>query len=55
MVVGKDILFGVVAFLFGALVLSNVNVLLGLKLVVYTLSLDVLDIIGCKVGVLIDE
>ena len=55
MVVGNDILFGVVAFLFGIFVLSNVSVLLGLRLVVYTLSLDVLDIVGCQVGVLIDE
>ena len=55
LVVWKEILFGVVDFLFGAIVLSKINVLLGLMLVVYTLSLDVLDIVGCQVGVLIDE
>ena len=49
------ILFGVIDFLFGAIFLSKVKVLLVLLLVVYAFSQELLDIVGCQLGVLIDE
>ena len=49
------ILFGVIYFLFGFIVLSKVKILLVLLLVVCALSRELLDIVGCQLGVLIDE
>ena len=53
--VWKWILVGVIDFLFGAIVLSKVNVLLVLLLMVYTLRREVLEIIDCHLGLLIGE
>ena len=50
LVVSTWILVGVKIFLFGAIVLSKVNVRLGVLLCIYALIRDVLDIFGCHVG-----
>ena len=47
LVVGKWILVGVNVFFFGAIVLSKVNVLLGLLMWIYALRREVLVIVGC--------
>ena len=48
-------MIGVKIFLFGAIVLSKVNALLGLLLRVYELRRDVLVIVGCQLGDTIGE
>ena len=55
LVVWKLIFFGVIYCRFGPIVLSKVKVLLVLLLVVYFLSRDVLDIIGCHLVVRLGE
>ena len=54
-VVWKWILVGVTGFLFGTIFLSKVNVLLLLLLLVYALSREVLEMIGCHLGLLIGK
>ena len=55
LVVSTWSLVGVKIFLFGAIVLSKVNVRLGLLLWIYALMREVLDIIGCHIGETIGE
>ena len=49
-IIWKWILVSVIAFLFGTVVLSKVNVLLVLLLEVYAFNRKVLEIIGCHLG-----
>ena len=50
LVVWKWILVGVIAFFFGAIVLSKVNVLLVMLLLVYAFRRQLLETIGCQLG-----